>query len=125
MIFLAARIHQGGSSLSIYGEYYPTLKYIQDYLIKQIELYADTTREETGEAAFEHLITRIKSEDSMREKCERKGIEPSPQAVLQSIHDAIGIRVVCRFVDDVYETVRALSRIPFVELRKKRIISKT
>ena len=51
MIFLAARIHQGGSSLSIYGEYYPTLKYIQDYLIKQIELYADTTREETGEAA--------------------------------------------------------------------------
>ena len=75
MIFLAARIHQGGSSLSIYGEYYPTLKYIQDYLIKQIELYADTTREETGEAAFEHLITRIKSEDSMREKCERKGIE--------------------------------------------------
>ena len=34
----------------------------------------ETKRKETGEPAYEHLIYRIKSEDSMREKCQRKSM---------------------------------------------------
>ena len=58
-----------------------------------------------GMDPVEHLLGRIKSEDSMREKCRRKGLPETPDSALIQIHDAIGIRVVCAFLDDIY-TIR-------------------
>jgi ppGpp synthetase/RelA/SpoT-type nucleotidyltranferase len=74
--------------------------------------------EELGMDPIEHLLGRIKSEESMREKCRRKGLPETPESALEKIHDAIGLRVVCAFLDDVY-TIRdrllALPRIRLVE----------
>ena len=50
----------------------------------------------------EHLKYRIKAEDSMREKCRRQGLPETAESALQGIQDAIGLRVVCTFLDDVY-----------------------
>ena len=38
----------------------------------------------------------------MREKCRRKGLPETPESALQAVRDAIGLRVVCPFLDDVY-----------------------
>ena len=50
----------------------------------------------------EHCLGRIKSDESMREKCRRNNLPETAASALQEIHDAIGIRVVCAFLNDVY-----------------------
>ncbi len=57
---------------------------------------------ETGFDPVEHCLCRIKSEESMREKCRRQGLPETPESALEVIHDAIGFRIVCAFLSDVY-----------------------
>ncbi len=68
--------------------------------------------EKTGERFFEHLNTRIKTEESMREKLRRKGLEETPVNALRQIRDGIGLRVVCLFIDDVYAIADVLKTLP-------------
>jgi putative GTP pyrophosphokinase len=57
---------------------------------------------------IEHIKTRIKSEQSMKDKLIRKGFEPTCENAITKVFDAAGIRVVCTFVDDVYRIVKLL-----------------
>ena len=93
---------------SIYGKQETALPEILAAFRARIEEVSAEVRKSTGSAPYEHLICRVKSDESMREKCLRKGLPPTPQSALRQVHDAIGIRVVCRFIDDVYVVVRAL-----------------
>ena len=88
---------------SIYGNYTVTLKAVQSYLTERLEKYGRSIYASRGESAYEHLESRIKSEESMREKCLRKGLEPTALSALTKIHDAVGVRIICRFVEDVYD----------------------
>lgn len=58
----------------------------------------------------EHCKGRIKSENSMMEKLKRKNLPVTLDAALNEVHDAVGIRIVCQFVDDVYKMVDILRR---------------
>lgn len=97
---------------SIYGKHKEVLSAVLKHLVSQIENYNETKKKETGEPAYEHLIYRIKSEDSMREKCQRKGLPPVPKSALYDIHDAIGIRIVCCFLNDIYDNIKFIESIP-------------
>lgn len=44
----------------------------------------------------------------MIEKLRRHGMKEDSQTALQNIHDALGIRVICSFVEDVYQIARWL-----------------
>ncbi|MBR1740593.1 MAG: GTP pyrophosphokinase family protein [Lachnospiraceae bacterium] len=90
---------------SIYGEYLPEIEQIQNRLMEQMEKIREEMREKIGMDPVEHCLSRIKSEESMREKCRRKNLPETAQSALFEIHDAIGFRIVCAFVDDVY-TIR-------------------
>ena len=46
--------------------------------------------------------SRLKSVESITEKLQRKGLPVSCEAVAQNINDVAGIRVICTFIDDVY-----------------------
>ena len=65
----------------------------------------DEYKLKTGYKLFEHFISRIKTNDSMIEKCKRKGFEVNTYSALKEIKDAIGVRIVCGFVDDIYTLV--------------------
>lgn len=41
----------------------------------------------------------------MLEKCNRKNLPLTPESALKKIRDAIGIRIVCGFIDDIYQTI--------------------
>jgi putative GTP pyrophosphokinase len=97
---------------TIYGNQRPNLEKVMGYVTDRIQDYSRQRREETGEAAYEHLIYRIKSEDSMREKCVRKGLPETPESALVTIHDSIGIRIVCCFLDDIYDIIEYIKSIP-------------
>ncbi|MFC2286704.1 MAG: GTP pyrophosphokinase family protein [Selenomonas sp.] len=103
---------------SIYGKQGEALPEILGAFRTRIEEISARVKERTGSAPYEHLICRVKSDESMREKCRRKGLPETPQSALCKVHDAIGVRVVCRFIDDVYlvvRTLKALSGVTVVE----------
>lgn len=59
--------------------------------------------EKANETFVEHINMRVKSEKSIREKLERKGLEFNTQNVSQYIRDLGGIRVTVLFISDVYK----------------------
>ncbi|MBQ7541971.1 MAG: GTP pyrophosphokinase family protein [Clostridia bacterium] len=87
---------------SIYGARSAEMESVMHALADCIRSAAAEIKEKTGMNPVEHLKYRIKAEDSMREKCRRQGLPETTESALQHIHDAIGLRVVCTFLDDVY-----------------------
>lgn len=108
------------SKESIYGEYLPKLEAARDYLVKEIEIVREEMKKKYNLDPVEHLISRIKSEESMREKCQRKGFEETTESALTKIFDAVGIRVVCAFISDVYVIRDHLVQLPNCELVKEK-----
>ncbi|MBF1249831.1 GTP pyrophosphokinase [Lachnospiraceae bacterium oral taxon 096] len=108
------------SKESIYGEYLPKLEAARDYLVKEIEVVREEMKKKYDLDPVEHLISRIKSEESMREKCRRKGFEETTESALTKIFDAVGIRVVCAFISDVYVIRDHLVQLTNCELVKEK-----
>ena len=108
------------SKESIYGEYLTKLEAARDYLVKEIEVVREEMKKKYDLDPVEHLISRIKSEESMREKCRRKGFEETTESALTKIFDAVGIRVVCAFISDVYVIRDHLVQLPNCELVKEK-----
>lgn len=90
---------------SIYGKYECTLELIKEKIERMLFEYQDRIYEETGDNVFEHIASRIKTDESMREKCRRKGLPETSVSALVTLKDAVGIRIVCSFVDDVFKLI--------------------
>ncbi len=105
---------------SIYGPCADTLPYVLDMFQDQLVKLNEQTRERTGEGIYEHLIARVKSEASMREKCDRKGIPQTSFSALRDIMDAVGMRVITRFVDDIFEIAEYIRTIPGVTIVQEK-----
>ena len=59
---------------------------------------------------IEYMISRVKSEKSMKEKLVRKGLDVTLDNALHKIYDAAGIRIICAYIDDVYAVVDMLKQ---------------
>lgn len=57
---------------------------------------------------IESIKTRIKSYESILKKVAKKGIDPSLEAIEKEINDIAGVRVVCSFIDDIYNLADCL-----------------
>ena len=91
------------ASSDIYGGEREKLEEILRLLLSRVDEIRDVFRAaEDDNDPVEHCLGRIKSDESMREKCRRNNLPETAAAALQEIHDAIGIRVVCAFLNDVY-----------------------
>lgn len=58
---------------------------------------------------IENIKTRIKSPSSMIEKLCAKGLVPIAENIPGNVTDAAGARVICTYIDDVYEVAKILS----------------
>ena len=97
---------------SIYGTHLPEMeKAMKDVLDRIGRLRADLT-EKYGMDPIEHCLSRIKAEDSMREKCRRNILPETTESALRVLTDSIGIRIVCAFLSDVYRVVEYLKSFP-------------
>ncbi len=52
--------------------------------------------------------SRIKQPESIIRKLEQRGFPTDVGSALSNVHDAVGVRVVCSFVDDVYKVTQWL-----------------
>ncbi len=51
---------------------------------------------------IESIKTRLKTPESILEKCRRKNVGLTPESIEQNIYDIAGVRVICAFPSDIY-----------------------
>ncbi|MTE24297.1 GTP pyrophosphokinase family protein [Microbacterium sp. ZXX196] len=74
----------------------------------KLEILRDDFEHQHSHNPIEHLSSRVKSVDSMIEKVQRKGVEPTLDAIRAEILDVAGVRVTCSFVSDAYRLFELL-----------------
>lgn len=84
-----------------YGDNYPVLKEIERHLLELLDNYPVQESLE-GVQPIIYCKSRIKTPESMIDKLERQNLPTDCDTAMRQMHDAVGIRVICSFVDDVY-----------------------
>lgn len=105
---------------SIYGDKRPEMERAMKEMMDRI---AQVRKELTGKYGMdpiEHCLSRIKEEESMREKCRRQGLPETTESALVGITDGIGVRIVCAFLSDVYAVAEYLKSFPDYEVVKEK-----
>lgn len=52
-----------------------------------------------------YVTSRVKSEESMKEKLKRKGLDVTLENAWTKINDAVGVRIICSYIYDIYTLV--------------------
>ena len=105
---------------SIYGEFTETLLELKKRLELEILAWNEEAVREGKHKCFEHLTSRLKTEASMREKLKRRGLTETTENALYQMKDAIGLRIVPRFVDDIYRVKEKLAALPGVAIDEEK-----
>ena len=105
---------------SIYGDHRPAMEDVMNIILGSIDELRANMEEQYLTDPVEHCLGRIKSETSMREKCVRQNLPETTESALNIIHDAIGIRVVCAFISDVYSVRDHLKNMDKVEVVEEK-----
>ncbi len=58
---------------------------------------------------IEMIKSRIKSPESIVGKMQRKGLDINMSSLIYNVQDVAGVRVICSFIDDIYEVANMLS----------------
>lgn len=61
-----------------------------------------------GHNPIEHTKSRIKSFESIVNKLARKGCDITTQCAKEYIHDIAGVRIICSFIQDIYNIIDVL-----------------
>lgn len=101
-----------------YGDKLTVLETARTDMLKLLEEFPDDKK--SGFHAIQYICFRIKSPDSMSEKLKRKGLPETLESALNVVHDAVGIRVICSFADDVYKMEKWLKEQNKYELIKEK-----
>ncbi len=86
-----------------YGAYAPILEKKEKWILERLEEMLSSFATNESRSMAEHVLSRIKTADSMQEKLIRKGFENTDvKTALLNTSDCIGVRVVTHFIGDVY-----------------------
>lgn len=107
-------------NMNIYGEYQSVLPQIMSELTTSLQQLNKEYQQKNDLSLFEHLNARIKSEQSMIEKCHRKGYPVTTYSALRKNRDSIGLRIVCNFIDEIYDCVDLIEQMPDVKIVEKK-----
>ena len=106
--------------LGFYRESIVELEAVITEITARLDVIRKYKRIKDARDPIEYIKTRIKSEDSMKEKLRRKGLEVNLENALNKIYDAAGIRIICTFVDDVYDIVQMIKQYDDIEVIKEK-----
>lgn len=87
----------------LYNSFYIFLEGAIAEVLSRVEEIRKKKLDQEGRDPVEYCKTRIKSCKSMEEKLKRKGLQATAYAALNEVYDAAGIRIICTFIDDVYQ----------------------
>lgn len=64
----------------------------------------------TDEEFYGQALAALKTAESMLKKLENRGFKTDRRSALTDVFDAVGIRIICGFADDVYKVAKWLER---------------
>ena len=67
---------------------------------------------------IEHIVSRLKTPESISKKLKHKGMNVTIENVLKCINDVAGIRIICSFTSDIYRIADLISKQSDVEVLK-------
>lgn len=88
--------------LEFYGIYAEKLIECESFLYKEIQGMLDSVSTDPETALAEHVKTRIKDAESLKDKLRRNGLPETAKAGLENLSDIVGARVITHFVGDIY-----------------------
>lgn len=88
--------------------------------IKEIQTKLDILNDElamkTKRNPIETVSSRVKSPRSIFEKLERKGYPCTVESVWENLSDVAGVRVICSFIEDIYDVAEMFMRQDDIEV---------
>ncbi len=90
------------------------IQHLCNAAIKQLtikfEILNDEFRVKYERSPIHHIESRLKSQTSIIKKLKKRGVEISAESAMKNINDIAGVRVVCCYIDDVYDVADMLLR---------------
>ena len=69
---------------------------------------------------IEYMKSRVKSPESIIKKLIKKGERISPDSIKENLNDIAGVRVVCSFIEDIYDIADMLKNQSDIKLIKEK-----
>ena len=97
------------------------------FAIKEVRTKLEILNEElafkTKRNPIESIESRVKKPASIIEKLRRRNFPVSVESVFENLHDVAGVRVICSFIDDIYDVAEMfLSQDDITLIEKKDYI---
>ncbi len=105
---------------SLYKKSIIELEAVITEIIARLEVIRKYRKINNDRDPIEYIKSRVKTEESMKEKFKRKGLEFNLENAITKIYDAAGIRIICTFVDDVYDVVQMIRKYDDIEIVKEK-----
>ncbi len=90
-----------------------TVMFLYNSALKQVNTKIEILNEEFINVhnynPIEHVISRVKSAESIVKKLHKQGREVSIENMVAYIHDIAGIRIICSFTQDIYKIADMIS----------------
>ncbi len=101
-------------------QYYLYCQYVMGILTVKIKMIGEQLEHKYNREVIQNVSQRIKTPESIYAKMIRKGLKPDFSVAKEKLNDLIGIRIVCLFVDDVYEIAEMLKNQKDLTLIKEK-----
>lgn len=101
-------------------QYYLYCQYVMGILTVKIKIIGEQLEHKYNREIIQNVSQRIKTPESIYAKMIRKGLKPDFSVAKEKLNDLIGIRIVCLFVDDVYEIAEMLKNQKDLTLIKEK-----
>lgn len=75
----------------------------------KLEILNDELRFKNKRNPIEDIRSRVKSPKSVAKKLEKKGLELTIPNITENLNDVAGVRVICSFVDDIFDVAKMLT----------------
>lgn len=102
------------------NQYYLYCQYVMGILTVKIKIIGEQLEHKYNREVIQNVSQRIKTPESIYAKMIRKGLKPDFSVAKEKLNDLIGIRIVCLFVDDVYEIAEMLKNQKDLTLIKEK-----
>ncbi len=84
-------------------------KFAMDELTTKLIIMKEEAAHLLDHNPIEHMKTRIKTAESIKKKLTRKGL-PADLTQAKTLHDIVGVRLVCGFKSDIYHVARFIEK---------------
>ena len=91
-----------------YGNDYDRLLNAENELKKMAQKLCESTTDDKDITPIVYYCSRIKKPDSMMKKLKSRDLPTTKESALTNVYDAVGLRIICAFSDDVKKIVSAV-----------------